>query len=227
MPREKTISKTAFIKCIQCPKSLYLYKNHYQQRDPLDEETQIKFDFGHQIGDMAKMLFPGGHDLTPASHFQFKAAIAATQKAISEGDHILYEPAFQYGHFIGAMDIMVRSQDGWQAYEVKSSPSMAEVHIQDAAYQYFLITRSGITLSDISLITTDKEALLAGKSYRDIFFIQSILPQVLSLQPFIEATSSLALEVLNAGEIPNIVMGTHCYEPYKCDFIGFCSQLQA
>lgn len=227
MAREKTISKTAFIKCIQCPKSLYLYKNHYQQRDPLDEETRIKFDFGHQIGDMARMLFPGGQDLTPTSHFQFKASIAATQKAMTDGAHTLYEPAFQFGHFIGAMDIMVRANDGWQAYEVKSSTALADVHIQDAAYQYFLITRSGTTLSDISLITTDKEALLAGKSYRDIFVIQSILPQVLSLQPFIEATSTLALDILKAGEIPDIAMGTHCYEPYKCDFIGFCRRLQA
>jgi hypothetical protein len=227
MPREQTISKTAFVKCIQCPKSLYLYKNHYNQRDPLDEETRQKFELGHHIGDMAKMLFPGGLDLTPPSHFQFKASINHTQKAIADGIKIMYEPAFQYHQFIGAMDIMCYTENSWQAYEVKSSSKVADVHIQDAAFQYFIITNSGVSLTDISIVTTDQDAILAGKNYREIFKINSIIQEVLSLQPFIKNISNLALDTLAKKEIPNIHMGTHCYEPYKCEFTNFCRRLES
>ena len=40
------LSKSTFIKGLQCEKSLYLYKHHYKLKDPISSSLQTTFDQG-------------------------------------------------------------------------------------------------------------------------------------------------------------------------------------
>ena len=59
------LSKSSFLKGIQCEKQLYLYKHHYNWRDPISEEQQAIFTRGTEVGKLAQSLFPDGFNLTP------------------------------------------------------------------------------------------------------------------------------------------------------------------
>ena len=65
-----SLSKSSFIKGLQCEKYLYLYKNNYELKDPIKDSSQAVFDQGNQIGLLAQSLFPGGVDCSPLSHFK-------------------------------------------------------------------------------------------------------------------------------------------------------------
>ena len=55
-----TISKSKYLAGLQCPKLLWY---HYNVRDafpPIGAAKQAIFDIGHQVGDMAKGLYPEG-----------------------------------------------------------------------------------------------------------------------------------------------------------------------
>jgi len=54
------LSKSLFIRGLQCHKSLYLQKYQPELKDAVTEEAQRRFDVGYDVGALAQQLFPGG-----------------------------------------------------------------------------------------------------------------------------------------------------------------------
>ena len=50
------LSKSTFIRGLQCEKSLYLYKHHYRLKDPIPSSLQAVFDQGTNIGILIFLL---------------------------------------------------------------------------------------------------------------------------------------------------------------------------
>ncbi len=74
------LSKSTFIRGVQCLKSLYLNKKRPFLRDKLFAEQKAKYKRGWDIGLIAQELFPGGINLRPKSPFQYRKAIETTKK---------------------------------------------------------------------------------------------------------------------------------------------------
>ena len=55
-----SLSKSQFIRGLQCHKSLWLYKNSPELRPEPDEALQAVFGSGTEVGVLACGLFPGG-----------------------------------------------------------------------------------------------------------------------------------------------------------------------
>jgi len=55
-----TLSKSQYIRGLQCPRSLWLYKHRPKLRAEPKEETAALFATGYRVGDLAKALFSGG-----------------------------------------------------------------------------------------------------------------------------------------------------------------------
>lgn len=51
------ISKSSFIRGLQCHKSLYLKKHHPELEDEVSESQQAVFDKGTNVGILAQKLF--------------------------------------------------------------------------------------------------------------------------------------------------------------------------
>ena len=130
------LSKSAFIRGLQCEKSLYLYKHHYRLKDSTPPLLQAVFDQGTNIGILAQELFPNGVDTSPESHFNMVESVEKTRDFIFQGQTIIYEATFLYNEVLAALDILVKDEEGWKAYEVKSSTKVSETYIKDAAIQY-------------------------------------------------------------------------------------------
>src|ERR1035437_473412 len=137
MAEKHLISKSSFIKGIQCDKQLYLYKYHYNLMDEISESQQVIFDRGHDVGDLAQQLFPGGNKATedPRKPAQ---AIERTTELIEVGVRVIYEAAFVFDEVLVIADIMVWDGEKWNIYEVKSSTKLSDTYYQDAAIQYYV-----------------------------------------------------------------------------------------
>ena len=68
------LSKSSFIKGMQCHKALYYSKHRKDLRDDLSAAQEAIFAQGTSVGELACELFPGGVDCTPESYFDFQAA---------------------------------------------------------------------------------------------------------------------------------------------------------
>ncbi|HSG68593.1 MAG TPA: DUF2779 domain-containing protein [Bacteroidales bacterium] len=217
------LSKSTFIRGVQCLKSLYLNKNRPFLRDRLPKERWLVFRRGHEVGDLAQGLFPGGVNLKPGHPSAYKNAIRNTQEHISHGYPVLYEAGFQHEEVLVFLDILVSSGSGWHAYEVKSSGAISDTYLMDAALQYYVIKGTDMDLQGISIIHIDKEYVLRGElDPGKLFRIVDVTNEAISRQEYILAQIIKEKEALNLKSSPLIEVGPHCRDPYDCDFIGHC-----
>ena len=218
------LSKSTFIRGTQCLKSLYLNKNRPFLRNRLSDAQRAVFKRGTDVGVLAQQLFPEGINLKPRSPALYRKQVDETTAVIRNNSHFtLYEATFQYDRLLAILDILVKSQNGWTAYEVKSSLKISETFLRDAAFQYYVITHSGISLEDFYLVYMNQDYVLEKELAIDQLFIkQSVLEEVKTRQSYIEEQIESSKEALNASSSPQIAIGTHCFSPYPCDFRGHC-----
>ena len=63
MDKNKRISKSKYVAGLQCLKYLWYLVNDPEAIPPFDEVTQFRFQQGHDVGNLAKSLFPGGIEI--------------------------------------------------------------------------------------------------------------------------------------------------------------------
>ena len=219
------LSKSTFIKGHQCLKALYLHKKRPFLRDKLSAEQRAKFKRGHKVGDMAQQLFPGGIDVSPKSPSQYQKSAIRTQELIAEGQSIIYEATFQFNKVLVMLDILVKTEKGWEAYEVKSSLSLSETYFTDAALQYYVITNSGLDLVSFSLVYVNENYSLGVENEIDVqsyFIKQDVSSEIKEKQAQIAEEIEAELQILTEAHSPKVEVGAHCFSPYNCDFLGFC-----
>ena len=217
------LSKTTYLKSLQCQKHLYLYKNHYTLQDPISYEKKAIFARGHNVGNFARKLFPGGVDASPKKISDQDAWVTKTADLIKNGTTVIYEAAFIFNDVFVAIDMLVKKENDWFAYEVKSSVKVSQTYINDAALQHYVISNQEISLKDISIVYVNsayiRENVLEPEK---IFHIVSVLQQANTFKAQIEEKIELAKLTLAQKQIPEAKIGTHCFEPYQCDFKGYC-----
>ena len=217
------LSKSTFLKGLQCDKHLYLYKNNKELLDPLTEMQQAIFSRGTDVGKIAQQLFPNGVDVSPPSPMNFEKSIEQTEKLMRKGEHVIYEASFVYDEVLAAADIVVKNGDGWNIYEVKSSTSVNEVHINDAAVQYWIVNNLGYKINDISIFYINNQYVRKGElDLNSLFNIESVLEFVIEKQDFVTKEIARQKKVLEKNTVPKVDIGMHCTDPYPCGFIGYC-----
>lgn len=213
------LSKSTYIRGLQCLKSLYLNKHRPYLRDKLSEEQLAKFARGHSVGKIAQQLFPGGIEVPRPS----LSSAEKTAKLIAEGAPVIYEACFIHDEVIIAIDLLVKQESGWNAYEVKSSLALSETYYNDAYIQNQVIRGSGLELQTFYLIHRNPDVELTEDAEVNTLFLFTELPPAGA-----EKESEIQQRLLGMKETlllknsPSIPPGKQCMYPYPCDFRGLC-----
>ncbi|MBR9859988.1 DUF2779 domain-containing protein [bacterium] len=216
------LSKSKIVRGLQCHKSLWLYKHRYDLREVSDQQQAI-FDSGTNVGLMAQQLFPNGADAQQDEPYPNFQVIKNTQAYLKMAAKVIYEATFVYNDVLVAIDILVRREDGWHGYEVKSTNSVKDPHITDAAIQYHVIKGSGIDLKDISIITFDGEYVRQGElDVHQLFKSTDVTEEVLAKQEELPLIIEELKQVQEQVSEPDIEIGPQCSDPYECDFCAYC-----
>jgi len=217
------LSKSSFIKGLQCEKHLYLYKYHYKEMDEFSEMQKAIFQRGTDVGVLAQELFPGGTTATEGSPPAYKKGLKKTGELIQKGGKIIYEAAFMFNEVLSIADVLVKEKNKWNIYEVKSSTSISETYLNDAALQYYVISNSGIEINDFSIIHINNQYIRKGEiDINELFTIESVLASILPMQNFVEENVERLKKVIGKREMPGIDIGEHCHNPYTCSFFNYC-----
>jgi hypothetical protein len=217
------ISKSAFIKAEQCLKHFYLYKNHPYLRDSLSKEKQLIFKRGTDVGIFAQQLFPGGIDVTVGEKRDQRMFAQRTKDLIEQGTETIYEATFIYDDLLVMVDILHKENNQWVAYEVKSSLKITDTYVKDACFQYYVIKNCLPDLVGFNLLTLNPKYVLNGRlEIKGLFKTTSVLKDALKNQEYFAHKTQLAKLTLEQNKIPDIKIGTHCFQPYECDFLGTC-----
>ena len=218
------LSKSTYIKGMQCEKALYMTKKHPYLRDKLSIEKRAKFKRGVDVGLLAQECFPGGVNMSPNSPSQFPKKVRETMENLNDtAVNVMYEAVFQYNDTLIMVDIMVREGDRWKAIEVKSSLRLSVTYYNDAALQYYVLHGCGVPLSDMQLMYLNAGYVKSGPlDLNELFMTVSVMDYAQQHEAGIANNVERLKDVVALPHSPLVNIGTHCHEPYACDFIGHC-----
>lgn len=223
MKRYQYLSKSQYIRGMQCHKSLYLYKHHRDLRDEISAAQQAIFSSGTNVGLLAQNLFPGEIEV-PFEGLSIVEQVEMTQKEIARGTKTIYEASFEYDGLFVKVDILHKGKKGWELYEVKSATKVKKVNYDDVALQYYVLDGMGIKLSKACLVHINNRYVRNGDiQVRKLFTIRDLTDDVVAMQEGVSANLAEMRDMLGEDE-PKIVIGKHCSDPYGCDFQGHCWQ---
>ena len=215
-----TLSKSQYVRGLQCHKSLWLYKNNPELRDAPDEAQQSLFNTGHNVGEKAKELFPNGVEIEFDVN-NFNGMIAKTKQLIEDGTEVIYEATFNAHGIFVMVDILVKHDDKWDIYEVKASTSVKEYHLDDVSIQWYALSHT-LELNRAYVVHINNQYVRDGELEVDkLLSIEDITDIVKERQELVSPNLNDMEEMLR-GDIPEIDIGIQCSDPYDCDYRGYC-----
>lgn len=222
MSRAPYISKSKFLNGLQCPKLLWSAYNAKNLFPAVDPATQAMFDQGHEVGALAKKLFPNGVeiDVDPAD---FEGATQLTRKRLPSRLPI-FEATFSANGGYARADILNPVAKGeWDLIEVKSTTGLKDVHLPDLAFQVWVITEAGIRIRRCFLCHINNQFVRHGEiDPKEFFTLRDVTAEVAQVSHGIEEQVSQMGKTIRAPKCPEITIGKHCDSPYTCDLHDRC-----
>jgi len=222
MPKSPYISKSKFLSGLQCPKLLW---NVYNAKDLIpepDAAQQAIFDQGHQVGELAKRLYPGGIEIE-GDVYDFDEILSRSRQAL-EQRRPLYEAAFTFNGGFARVDILNPvGSDAWDIIEVKSGTEAKDVNLLDLAFQSFVYTGAGLKIRRCGLMHVNRDYVRRGEVDPKKFFkVVDVTKDVSGLSREIEPQLEAMFSVIRRKQEPEVKIGPHCSDPYPCPLQDRC-----
>ena len=175
MKPHRYLTKSRFKLGMECPTKLYYTRKKEYPNQKIDDKFLAALaDGGYQVGELAKLYFPNGHDITT---LDYEEAEAQTLKLLEQDEVIIYEPAIKFKNLFIRIDILIKNKNHFQLIEVKSKSfdlnkenpflnkrgttirSKWKPYLYDIAFQKYVLT-SAYPESSVSsfLMMVDKNA---------------------------------------------------------------------
>ncbi len=235
------ISKTDFIRALQCEKMLWL-DAHAPEYKIIPPEVQAKLDAGNEFGDTAMGIFGDFVETTcfrEDGRLHFSAMIEKTAALVAQNTPVICEAAFTwYGNFCAA-DILKREEKGYVLYEVKNAYSARKEFITDLGFQRFLMRKCGVPVLSCKLIlrgdTPPEEFSCRDEQFESEEFLThgGFTYRIVDVTKGARLADKLASEkIFDYGKLkrkdspmPDVSPSDHCDAPYRCWYYDFCHKL--
>jgi hypothetical protein len=118
MSKARYLTKSRFKVASECPTKLaYLDDSRYGNRKDIDSFLAALAEGGFQVGELAKIYYPGGIEISERDHHQ---AAAITAEHISRGPCTLFEAAFLHERLFVRVDVLKWDGHSVELIEVKA-----------------------------------------------------------------------------------------------------------
>lgn len=221
------LSKSRFVAGLQCHKRLYLESYERELATPVTAEQQALFDTGVAVGELARLRYPGGV-LIAEDFMHHEDAVARTREVMAGASApAIFEAAFTEDDIRIRVDVLVRRDGGaWDLVEVKSSASAKAQHVDDVAIQLLVLERAGLRIDRCYLAHIDRDYVYAGGAHdpEQLFALADLTELARARLDAIPADIEAMRDALRPDAAPDIDIGSHCRQPYDCQFIEYCYQ---
>lgn len=220
------LSKSRFQAGLQCRKRLWLAVNARELATPTSPSKQHMFDTGHVVGQLAQTRYPGGV-LVEEDHTQSQQALETTRALLDRDDlpGALYEAAIEYRGVMVRADVLARvGENEWDMIEVKSGTKVKPEHVTDAAVQLWVLRGAGLNVRRAHLMHLDRSYVHDGGAYdvHRLFAAQDVTEDAAAFMPHIPGLVDSFMSMLASPEPPQVGIGSHCRNPYDCEFADHC-----
>ena len=210
-----SMSKSKYCRGVQCPKMLWMDIHMPEQAEATAPEAVLRT--GTEVGELARDYF-GGHVLVEFSPDK-KQMCQDTRRFMNAGEPVIAEASFLYKNNFCSVDILRRTETEIQLIEVKSSTEVHEIYLYDMAYQYYVLTHCGISVTKIYNMHIDSSYERRGELELDkLFRLEDCTDQILAMQRGIEENLAVIQTYLDSVPEPDRDLDLYCEKPYECEY---------
>jgi predicted RecB family nuclease len=215
------LTKSTFMRGVQCPK--YLYLGDREKVPAPSPDDQFRMDLGKKAGEYARGYFPGG---ILVDHPSVEERLLQTENAIKSGALIIYEATFIHEGIQVKVDILKRQTEKspWEIWEAKgftNQKSHEEEYLPDIAIQTWVLkNQKGLEYKSSNLIYLDREATTDNPP--ELFTSLDVTKEIKPLLSEMPALITKMKEVLESKKPPEIKISSHCNSPRACPFKEQC-----
>lgn len=218
------LSKSKYCKCVQCKKILWLKK--YKPECAVQTAKDAVLENGTKVGNLAKGLFGKYEDVEFDENLN--VMIEKTKKLLQSKPNIITEASFCYENNFCSVDILKNDTDGVEIYEVKSSTEVHNIYLDDASYQYFILSNIGFNIKKVCIVYINNQYIRGEKLEIDkLFNIKDITDIAKSKQDEIKNNIRMIntyMQEHNEDNEPSTDIGMKCLNPYECEFWCYCTR---
>ena len=221
------LSKSQYLKGLQCPKALWLYRHRPDLAPPISEKKQWLFDSGHEVGNLAQAYWEYGY-LIDDAYYEIDKAIESTNRAIADGQNVIFEAtACSPDGAFSRIDILQRihSTRNWDLIEVKQSTGVKDYHLDDIALQRYAFARAGYNVRRSVLMHLNRDYIRMGElDPNQMFLLEDCTEWTQARMTGVKSHLAALLDVVNQADQPSVPIGRHCRSPFECDYMDHCWQ---
>ena len=213
------LSKSKYMKGIQCPKMLWMDEHMPQFAVSEDASTQI--ENGKMVGELARKYF-GGSMLVPWSA-DHSAMVGETVRLMEAGAECIAEASFLADGLFCSVDILRRTETGYDIVEVKSTTEVREEHLEDVGYQYHVLVKSGIPIDHIFVMYINNKYVRQGElDLQGLFVMEDCTEEAKDRSAAVSERVQEIRECLCCDEEPKKDIDICCEKPHKCVYFDYC-----
>lgn len=215
------LSKSRFCSAVQCKKRLWLEINKPEVKEDIGNDSTL--DNGTLVGEKAREYFKKCK-LVPFSN-SLSDMVDLTSELLKEENTVLAEASFVYNGNFCSVDILKKTGQELEIYEIKSSTDVKDIYLYDLAYQVYILLNIGFKIKKACIMHINSNYVRKGDlDLHELFTIVDKTSEVFEMQKTIEKEIlSIKCDVDTKEEL-NIDIGHHCVTHYKCPFFKYCTR---
>ena len=151
-----------------------------------------------------------------------------TNNLLKNKPNIIAEACFKYENNFCSVDILKNDIDGVEIYEVKSSTHMEDIYLEDAAYQYYVLSNLGLNVKKVYVVYINSTYVKKGElELNKLFNIEDVTHIAKGKQ---EQIKDNIIEIdkymtkYDEKSEPENSIGMHCTNPYNCEYWQYCTR---
>lgn len=215
------LTKSQIISGLQCSKAVYL-STHLPDITIVQKPWQETLHrSGIEAIRLARDLYPGGFEIEEKDLSTTERA-KATDEAIKDGNKIIYNAVFESDGISIHCDIILKSEDTWKVFDVKTSTNVKATHYDDATLQYVILRRCGLDIGGVSIVHVNSSYVRHGKiDAKKVFSVVDVTEECIEKQSWFENQIERIREIIANGPV-EVDIGPHCTNPRQCMYIPYC-----
>lgn len=219
------LSKSKYVEGCTCLKMLWLELNRPELKE-ISEQTKEIFETGNMIGDLAMSLFgefKEAHSVFEDGSLDLQTMCEQTSRFIEEGIENICEASFIYDNMYCAVDILKKTSQGYDIYEVKSSTHVKDVHLIDVSFQKYILEQCGIKVNNCYVVTIDSSYVRVGElDLSRLFKINDVTKDIEKHFSEVENNIKNIRSKVDTQKEVETPISKNCMKPYKCTFMNYC-----
>lgn len=219
------LSKSRFLAGLQCHLRLWYKCYEPKLASKPTPAQQLRFDIGHEVGELAKERYPGGVFIGE-DHDHLKEAMQSTTEAVkSSSTPAIYEATFSYDGVLIRADIFERGGNGtWNLIEVKSGTKVKDDNLEDVAIQHYVLSQIGFQIEQAGILNLNNQYVYDGQQLdlKALFKFEDLRGQVAEMCEQIGAQVQDLKTMLEQADPPKVIPSKHCKDPHGCEFFDHC-----